>query len=150
MGYIVSLERVKHWDTRAFDSFLAERASVPFAWGSNDCASFAGDGILANTGVDVMEDLRGYTTAVGAARKIASVTGGSTLQDAVLYVAGKYGLTEWPVPLLAKRGDLVLYEAEDGELAAGLVGLNGRDVLSPGEKGLQRFPLSLVRRAWTY
>ena len=144
------LTRIEHWQTRAFHEFLLERASMPFVWGKNDCASFTADGILAITGTDIMVELRGYTTAIGAMQRIHDVTGGSSLEDAVVWCATKYGLTERQHVLMAQRGDLVLYINADGSFAAGLVALNGRDVVSPGEGGLLRMPLTSIHRCWTY
>ena len=146
----MSLKRKPLWDTKLFDQFLSDRAKQPFAWGSNDCATFSADGIQVLTGVDIMADLRGYTTNVGAMQKIADVTGFKTLEDAVVWCAAKYALTERTHPLLTQRGDLVLYMNADGFIAAGLVHLNGRDVVSPGETGLLRMPLTSIYRVWTY
>ena len=142
------MKRLVHWDTQHFHDFLLQRATMPFAWGTNDCATFAADGILAFTGTDIMAELRGYTTNTGAMQKIAAVTGGKSLEEAVVWCANKQGLVERTHALMAQRGDLVLYRNADGELASGLVHLNGRDVVSPGESGLLRMPLSAVQRAW--
>ena len=143
------LTRKLHWHTRAFHEFLLGRARIPFAWGTNDCACFAADGILAITGVDVMEALRGYTSEASAMAKIAAVTGGKTLEDAVVWCAAKHGLTERTHPLTAQRGDLVLYR-NAGQLTAGLVHLSGRHVVSPGAHGLMRLPITAVARSWSY
>ena len=146
----MALQRKPYWDTRAFHDFLYARAAVPFAWGTNDCASFAADGILAITGVDVMAELRGYTSGAGALQKIHDVTGGTTLVDAVTWCAAKHGLVEREYPLMAQRGDLVIYKNGDGELAAGLVHLSGRHIVSPGDTCLLRLSITAVVRSWMY
>ena len=145
----MSLTRKEHWATRAFHDYLLERALAPYAWGTNDCATFAGDGILAITGVDIMTDFRGYTTREEAMVKIRKVSGGS-LAEAIDWCAREYGLVERKYPLMAQRGDLVLYRNGDGELASGLVHLSGRHIVSPGEAQLLRMPITAVVRSWSY
>ncbi|MCU1251539.1 MAG: hypothetical protein JWQ49_4568 [Edaphobacter sp.] len=149
------LTKHKHWHTHAFDPFLRERADMPFVWGSNDCALFAADAILANTGTDIAEDFRGkYTTQLGALKTIREVTGGTSIADAAAYCANKHGLVEHTHPLLAKRGDLVVID-NSGTLIAGVVHLNGHDVVSVSETGLVRLPIAdlngkpNVVRAWS-
>lgn len=140
--------RKKHWATRAYHEFLLSRAHDPFKWGSNDCALFAADGIQAITGLDIAADFRGkYTDEAGAFALIKSVTGGSTVADAAAWCAKKHGLKELEKPLFAQRGDLVAFEAR-GSFVAGLIHLNGRDIVAVGEQGLYRFPITEVKRAW--
>jgi hypothetical protein len=136
------MKKHDHWHTRKFDPFLREREKMPFAWGTNDCALFAADAILANTGIDIAADFRGkYTTQLGALRTIQEVTGGTSVADAAAYCANKHGLLEHTHPLLAKRGDLVVIE-NDENLIAGVVHLNGFHVISVSEKGLVRLPMA--------
>lgn len=146
----MALTRVEHWATRAYHTFLLERAHAPFVWGRQDCALFAADGVLALTGVDIAADFRGqYTDEVSAFAAIARVTGvvHGAVADAAAYCAAKHGLVEWKYPLMAQRGDLVVLE-ESGRLIAGLVHLNGRHLVCAGENGLHRLPISAVLRAW--
>src|SRR5690348_10475155 len=115
------LKKHEHWQTRHFHAFLMERCDQPFAWGTNDCALFAADAILANTGTDIAAEFRGlYTTERGAFEAIWKVTGGSTVADAAAYCASKHGLVEHEHPLMAKRGDLVVVE-NGGSFIAGVV-----------------------------
>jgi hypothetical protein len=145
------LVRVAHWATRAYHTFLLERAHTPFAWGTNDCASFAADGILAMTGVDIAADFRGkYTDESSALEAIKTIAGGTTIADAAAYCAAKHNLAEWKYPLLAKRGDLVVFTA-GGRLQAGLMHLTGRHVVAPGDKGLNLMEVGFVAaiaRSW--
>lgn len=147
----MSLARVQHWETRAFHNFLLARAKTAFAWGVNDCALFAADGIQAITGVDIASDFRGkYHDKAGAMAAIATIAGGTTVADAAAWCAQKHGLTEWPRPLFARRGDLVVFENDSAELVAGLVHLSGRHIVAVAESGLFRFPISAVKRSWHY
>lgn len=140
----------EHYLEAHLHDFLAERQDVPFAWGLNDCAIFAADAILAMTGTDIAEDFRGrYTSEVGALRAIKKITGGSTIADAAGYCANKHGLVEHKYPLMAKRGDLVLIKNRDGNEIAGIVSLDGRHVVSPGDNGLVKFSIMKVTRAWS-
>jgi len=142
------LTRKPHWRTRDFHTFLASRLHAPYKWGENDCAMFAADGVLAQTGVDIASDFRGrYTTQAGAYRVIKSVCGGSSVADAAAYCAQKHDMTELVHPLMAQRGDLVIVE-NAGNLIAGLVHLNGRDVAAVGDAGLITIPITAVKRAW--
>jgi hypothetical protein len=134
------LVRAEHWATRAYHTFLVERARQPFAWGTNDCATFAADGILALTGVDIAADFRGkYTDEPSALSAIRAIAGGATIADAAAWCAAKFGLPEWKYPLLAQRGDLVVFTApaEEGQpqLQSGLIHLTGAHVVAPGAKG---------------
>lgn len=142
------LIRVDYWDTRSFHQFLVERARAPFAWGTNDCALFVADGIEAITGVDIAADFRGkYHTEQEAFDLIREITGGETIAAAAAWCAAKFGMLETPTPLYAQRGDMVVLPDED-RLIAGLVHLNGRDIVAVGENGLKRIPLAAATRAW--
>lgn len=144
----MTLKRIEHWRTRAYHQFLLDRARAPFAWGENDCALFAADGILAQTGTDVAADFRGkYTDEAGAFATIKTVCGGTTVADAAAYCAQKFGMTELDHPLMAQRGDLAIVE-DSGNLVAGLIHLNGRDIAVVGTQGLHRIPITSIQRAW--
>jgi Domain of unknown function (DUF6950) len=145
----MALIKKEHYLTEELHDFIVERLNKPFAWGENDCASFAGDAILAITGVDIAAEFRGaYKSERGAAKVIKRITGGSTIADAAVYCAVKHGLVEYDYPLMAKRGDLVLIENGDGKTIAGIIGLHGHPI-SPGVDGLVQFPITSVRRAWS-
>ena len=144
----MALKRHPHCLTRAYHQFLASRRYMPFAWGSNDCALFAADGIQAITGTDIAADFRGkYSDEASAMAAIKAIANGSTIADAAAWCAAKHGLTECIHPLMAQRGDLVIVEAAQG-LMSGLVDLNGRHVLIPGQHGIVRLSISLIRRSW--
>ena len=146
----MALTRTEHWATRELQQFLLARAKTPFAWGSNDCCLFPADAIEAFTGIDIADDFRNkYATEADAWALIKTVTGGATVADAAAWCANKHGLVEWPQPLFAQRGDLVVIE-NAGNLIAGIVHLTGRHVVTMAETGIVKFPItrSLIKKAW--
>jgi hypothetical protein len=144
----MTLTRTDHWATRALHDFLIARARAPFVWGEHDCALFAADAVQAMTGVDIAADFRGkYSSEAEAFALIKELTGGETVADAAAWCAAKHGMLEWKHPLMAQRGDLVVLE-ESGRLIAGIVSLNGRQLLCAGESGLHRLPITDIKRAW--
>jgi hypothetical protein len=153
-AFAPKLKRSQTWLTRELDTYLRESQTKPFAWGSNDCCLFAANGIQAMTGVDIADDFRGkYTDQAAAFALIKAVTGGTTVADAAAHCAVKHGLVEWvgktgkPLPLMAKRGDLVVV-TNAGQLIAGIVDLSGRYVAAMSETGIVRLSLSAIQRAW--
>jgi hypothetical protein len=70
-----------------------------------------------------------------------------TVADAVAYCAKQHGLVEYTHPLCAQRGDLVVM-ANGTNLIAGVVHLNGAHLISVGEPGLVRLPITTIKRAW--
>jgi uncharacterized membrane protein len=142
------LKRTEHWATREFHLFLKARATMKFAWGTNDCALFAADGVQSFTGTDLAAEFRGkYSTEAGALATIKSVTGGATIADAAAWCATKHGLVELVHPLMAQRGDLVIC-TDAGRDISGLVHLSGRHIVAVGADGLLRLPITNVVRAW--
>jgi hypothetical protein len=144
-------QRTEHWATREYHAFLLARAKMPFAWGANDCASFAADGILAMTGVDIAAAFRGkYSDEASALEAIRIIAGGATIADAAAWCAAQHELAEWKYPLMAKRGDLVVFTAA-GQLQSGLVHLTGRHVAAPGDRGLKLMEIgtiAVLERSW--
>ena len=131
-----TLPRLRDWPER-LDALLRSRAAVPFEWGRNDCCTFVADAIEAMTGRDVMESVRGYSTALQAQR-LAHERGG--LQAAVC------GLLGDPVsPALVTVGDVLLLRHEDMEL---LALCNGACAIGPGPSGLVTLAAPEVVAAW--
>lgn len=144
----MGLVRTQHWATREFHDFLIQEAYKPFEWGVRDCCTFAANAIKSFTNVDLADDFRDkYTTKIGAFRAIKSVAGGSTIEDAAVYCANKHGLVERKYPLMAQRGDLVVFN-NGGDVIAGVVGLSGRHLISVSDTGLVCLPITDVTRAW--
>ena len=146
---MIALKRKEDWDIVGFHEFLITRAAVEFKWGANDCALFAADGIAAITGVDIAVDFRGYRSEKSAWASIRKICNGSTVEDAIEFIATKFDLHELEYPLTAQRGDLVVIEQE-GRRVAALVHLSGRHVVAVGEGGLRRYPFTEIKRAWHY
>src|ERR1700761_9368417 len=104
----MAITRLPKWETQLLPAFIAAHKKASFKWGVCDCCLFAEDAIHAITGQDIADAFRGkYQDEATAFALIKSVTGGSTVADAAEHCAVKHGLTEWPKPLLAQRGDLV-------------------------------------------
>jgi hypothetical protein len=144
----MALTRTPHWATRELHDFLLARAKEPFAWGRNDCSLFVADAIRSFTGVDLAADFRGkYTDEASAMALVKQVTGTATIEAAAAHCAQQHGLVEYPHPLLAKRGDLVLAE-ESGRRISGIVHLSGRHVVTVGAQGLLRLSILQIKRSW--
>lgn len=131
------MTRPEGWEQR-FVAFLTGRAQMPFAWGANDCCTFAADCAEAITGTDPMADLRGYDSEIGAGRVLvkSGVESFEALVDAIF--------DEVPVGM-ARRGDLAL--AMQGN-EAGLMVVEGDWLVGPSEDGLKRVPRDRMIRAW--
>ena len=119
------MTRLHSWQT-TYAEFMASRLSMPFAWGSNDCAHFAGACVRAITGVDVIADtFRGYTTELQAARLIKDHGGVVGIATAAL--------GEPVSTLFANVGDVVLCSADGRDM---LAICNGSTAMAPGPLGL--------------
>jgi hypothetical protein len=130
--------RREDWPER-LDAFIEARRNVPFAWGQQDCVLFAADAIQAMTDADPLADVRGHWGTATAAARLLKDRGG--LAAAVRGVLGK------PIPYcLAQRGDILLLELIDGELALGVcVGAEG---VGPARNGLIWVPMDHAHMAW--
>lgn len=136
----MKLERFPDWSQRV-GAFMRDRAAVPFAWGANDCAIFAADAILAETGVDMAAGFRGrYRSKRGA--------------NLVLRAHGWAGLEAMADSFLPRRlerprrGDVVLYAGQRGDFL-GVVWSGA--IVGPDERGLRHWPINadLVRATWS-
>lgn len=144
----MSLTRTPHWATRELDAHFTAHRTTPFQWGVFDCCLMPALAIQAMTGVMIADDFYPgkYHDKASAFALIKSVTGGTTVADAAAHCAQKHGLTEYPKPLFASRGDLVVVD-NAGQMIAGLVHLSGH-VACVTEKGWLRLPITAVQRAW--
>lgn len=122
------MKRRRNW-TVLLELCIEEHRHVPFAWGTNDCCTFAGDCLLAMTGMDPISQLRGaYLDDVGAMRTLKELGG---LQDAVTHMLGVQPTLD---PRDIKRGGLLLVTDIKGR-AAIAVCIGERGVM-PGEDGI--------------
>lgn len=129
--------RVPTW-THALNELMLVRAHQPFAWGTNDCASFAADVAQALRGVDVLAELRGPRRTERQARR--QIKAGGSIPAALL----RAGLEDVH-PGLAQRGDLVwLMQGRQQVLAV----CWGEMAAAPGMVGLVFEPMERAERAW--
>lgn len=126
-----ALTRARDWPER-LAAFIDSRRHAPFAWGANDCALFAADGVLAMTGTDLAKTLRGYKTERGALSRMRKAGG----------IRGFARDLPQRAPGFASRGDIVLAIVEARE-TFGLVSGNGH-WCAPGATQLLFRPLSEV------
>ena len=62
------MKKVKHWRTSVQNTINRE-ANVPFVWGQTDCSMFTASVLLAMTGTDYGDQLRGlYNSSLSALR----------------------------------------------------------------------------------
>lgn len=111
---------------------------TPFAWGANDCTTFAAACIDAMTGSDWRARLAAAYTDEASARAYIVAEGG--IEAGVTRRLGE------PVASLqARRGDVCLVETPEGP---GLAICVGPVAVVPGATGLVRKPLRDVIKAW--
>lgn len=130
---------MRHEDwPRRLQAFVRERRRMPFAWGSNDCATLAADWVLEATGTDPMYGMRGgWSDARQAMARIAELGG---LRQATTDRLGPEIL-----PSLAQRGDVVLIVVGDRETLAVCV---GEHALGASDAGALLAPMADAVAAW--
>ena len=139
------MKRLYNWRAALEQQFFAGR-SLAFAWGSFDCALFACDCILAETGFDPATEFRGHYSTEAEA---AALTGGSLAAIAEL-ITSRFGMPEIS-PGHAGRGDLVLIDNSLNGIdsaALAIVDLGAVCALCPGTRGLIRVRRHRWKRAW--
>jgi hypothetical protein len=133
----IAMQRLPGWP-ELLAAFVAQRSAMPFAWGTNDCCTFASDGVLAITGTDPMADLRGYTSAAHAQRIL--VRGGGLMA----LVSERLG---WHLETkFAQRGDMVLVPMADDQQFLGLC--MGSTFAAPGPHRMVIGPMSTALACW--
>jgi len=126
----MTMNRHQDWQLR-LEAFIAARRHAPFAWGSNDCATFAADCVQAITGIDpAPSGLRAHSTAKQAYRAIA--------RHGDLRAIATAALGEPRPAVFAQTGDIVLTKAGRRDM---LAVCNGRAALAPSADGLVTVPL---------
>lgn len=130
--------RLVDWTIRLQD-LLQRSATRTFESGTFDCCAFAADDVLALTGVDVIEDLRGLWTSEGEATDLVNRLNG--LQAEVTRRLGSPVNNPW----LAKRGDIGMYESEGGPTLAVCV---GEFFVGPSKIGLYRVNTERIDMFW--
>jgi hypothetical protein len=134
------LQRLPDWQAR-FAAFIQARLALPFAWGTNDCATFAADGVLAITGVDVAPPvLRLHRSAAEALHQLLAHKG--------LFAIATAALGE-PIPaLMARVGDVVLLTVADADGRQCLGLCNGTTAMGPTQRGAEHVAMSQALAAW--
>lgn len=129
--------RLPDWQTRLGD-LIGQRMRAPFAWGRHDCVMFAADAVLAVTGADLAQGLRGtYTTADEAAAVLQQH--GGLIELCIRRLGPVVPVT------LAQPGDVGLVRMGD---VPALVVCGGAHFLGVGAAGLQPMLPEEVVRTW--
>lgn len=142
--------RLSDWATR-LDAYIAAAASMPFSYNSAmglDCCRFTFGAIHAQTGKAIGLSFAGtYSTKREALATMTRYCGKPSLSMSINKLMNEHGFDHTPV-MYAKRGDAVLAPNGPRTHFFGILDLNGRDVLSVGEYGVRRVPVSIRCRAW--
>jgi len=140
------LSRLEDWPER-LAALIDARMSVPFRWGSNDCALFAADAVQAVTGVDLAAVWRGQYADEEGARSMRSASSHLASGDivAALREMAHRRLGPDAPPLMARRGDIVLVEHDNGHSLAVCL---GSMAAAPGRRGLMVLDRAAWRAAW--
>lgn len=134
------LPRREDWPSRLASALEAAR-DRPFKWGEHDCGLFAGDCVLAMTGIDPVALYRGqYADEEGARATMRLLSGGGL--RAVWNAALGPAMNN---VRMASRGDVVLVEV-GGVEATGIVA--GARVACLSEAGLVMVPAHRIVAAW--
>lgn len=133
---IPTIVRFRDWQVR-LEAFARERRAMPFAWGRNDCATFAADAVLVMTGVRLLPNMRGYDNARDALRLIDGAGG---MRGIACHALGGFIL-----PVYARTGDVVLHRTGKRE-ALGIC--NGGTILAPARDGMVAVPMASAVAAW--
>lgn len=128
--------KLPDWEAR-LSALVTQAHARPFAWGVHDCCLWASDCVLAQTGMDPADGLRGtYATAAQALALVDELGGMPAIGDR----------TGAPIPaLMALHGDIGLVR-NGGREMLGLC--NGTHWLIVGPAGLLVAPLSEAAQAW--
>lgn len=129
--------KLTDWHDRLI-ALIEQRKRAPFEWGVNDCCLWAADAVLAQTGRDPAQDLRGtYTTARGA-RAALRLAGG---------LEGAGDRCGQPVErLFAQTGDVGIVSRTGERMCAGVC--TGGMWLTLSERGIAPIAFDAVVRAW--
>lgn len=131
------MNKLHNWQIY-YEAFVLSRMGEPFAWGANDCATFAADCVRALTGVDpAAKGLREHTTELQAARALKAHGGLIGIATAALGP---------PLPALqAQVGDVVLTKAGERDM---LAICNGATCIAPGPHGLVHLGMDTATACW--
>lgn len=124
------------WERR-LSALVTEAHGKPFAWGQHDCCTWAADCVLAQTGVDHADGIRGtYADARGSVEVLHGMGG----LEGVGHRLGRV-----IQPLTAMHGDIGIVLSGERELMALC---NGDHWLVTGTNGLISTPFESALMAW--
>lgn len=129
------LRRLPRWEDR-LAAHIETRRTTPFAWGDNDCFTFAMDAVAAITGVALYPPT--WTDALSAMREIEKHGSYADMISSVLGIASQ----NWKA---ARRGDVVMAE-QDGRTVSMLC--VGSVLCGPGVDRMEFKPLPDARLVW--
>lgn len=129
------MTRLPDWPERLAE-YLDGRRDVPFAWGKNDCATFAAGAVEAITGEPL--DIPHVDSATAYAHFERDHGPLDAIVDDTL---GK----RLPSPAFAQRGDVVLVKL-DGRDSLGVC--IGAEAAAPAADGMLTVPMSTAAAAW--
>lgn len=128
----------KHDWMIVLEALVKQRWVVPFLFGKNDCCLFAADCVLAITGEDPAQGLRGtYSTEKEAALLVRKLGGVPSIAKA------RFG--EEILPAFMQVGDVALVKVMGQDMLAVCFGAH---LLAPGPDGLVYVPLENALQAW--
>jgi len=138
------IKRYEDWPTQ-LEKAIISRYDTKFQYGNHDCCMGVAFIIEAMTGVNVGATLKKYKNKKGAMLVLARFGG---VRGAAEHFAKVIDAPSVPVKL-AKRGDVVLVETDQGE-ALGFVSMNGRLAYVAGNpSGWRSFPVENWLHAWS-
>lgn len=118
--------------------FTTSRRLMPYAWGTNDCVTFAADAVQAVTGTDPIPELRGAWDDESGAMAVLEAQGGLVAAMDARFPRREVNF--------AQRGDLVLIKDANGQPSLGVC--VGRDAVAPGVDEMLLTPIGKARIAW--
>jgi hypothetical protein len=137
------MKRLHDWRSR-LHATIEGAMRTPFAWGTNDCALFAGACVLAVTGEDFRAPYIGtYDSAVSCARRIAR-DGHKDVADLVLSILGPESEIH---PSRARRGDLAVIPS-DGAIGTTIGVFDHERIGAVGLTGYATVPRASAQRAF--
>lgn len=133
------LIRLDGWPARLV-AFVETRRDLPFAWGGNDCVTFALGAVQAITGTTLKAP--GWTNEDEALRLLVELRG---IEAATASLLGEPS-DNWR---RARRGDVALIgEEKNGGGVGPIMVCIGANLVGPGLDGLQTRPVTAAVKVW--
>ena len=119
-------------------AFVESRETTPYAWGSNDCATFLADAVIEVRGTDLLEGLRGSWSNQAEAQAVLDAQGGL-----IAFLDSK--LPRRHVNY-TQRGDVCLIRDSVGNPSLAIC--TGSVCAAPGPEGVERESMNKVLMVW--